>query len=46
MVLKRKSGLGRRKRGQRVLGGGGSVMVGSREDSAVMRRGGATDGVE
>lgn len=46
MALKGKSGMARRKRGQSVLRGGESVMVGSREETVVMRPTGASDGVE
>ncbi len=46
MVLKGKSGKVRKKRGQSVLRGGDSAMVGSGEDSVVMRPRGAGDGVE
>lgn len=46
MVLKGKSGLVMRNRGQSVLRGGESVMLGSREESAVMKPRGASDGVE
>lgn len=46
MVLKGKSGMVRKKGGQSVMRGGDRAMVGSREESVVMRPRGASDGVE
>lgn len=46
MVLKEQNWMGRGNRGQSVLRGAESVMVGSTEESVAMKLRGASDGVE